>query len=61
MVQTDLGTEFKIDFDNPFLTNEKSYIIIIVVIKNVEDNLVEGANIKLIEDIKGLPGNWTSV
>lgn len=29
------------------------------MMKNARDRLLEGANIKPVEDIKGSPGNWT--
>lgn len=59
MVQTDPGAVIIHDFENPFTTIEKPIMVIIVAMKGASDGLVEGANIRVVEDIKGVPGNWT--
>ena len=59
MVQTDPGAQIVIDFENPYPTTEKPDMVIIIIMKNAGDGLVEGANIKAVEDIKGSSGNWT--
>ena len=59
MVETDPGGNTVINFESPFTTTEKPQFYVSVVLKQAANGLVEGAEIKAVETIKGWANNWT--
>jgi hypothetical protein len=59
MVETGPGATTTINFATPFMTTEKPYMYVTVVLKQAANGLWEGAAIKAVVDIKGSPGYWT--
>jgi hypothetical protein len=59
MVETDPGGETIVDFNSSFVSTEKPYMYVSVVLKQAANGLVEGTALRAVVDVKGTAGNWT--